>query len=86
MHVAVVKARHDALAGEIEHAGLRPDEQARVLRRADENDTLLQDGERLGFGLLIVDGPDLGVEHDQIGGGKRRGFFLSLKSRRHQDA
>jgi hypothetical protein len=78
--VGIVEAGHDALAGEFDDFGSRADELQNVGGGANSDNSISENGERFGFGLLRIFGPDFAVNEDRIG------EDLGIEGRRKCDA
>jgi hypothetical protein len=66
MQMRIIEARHNGLAGEIEHLGLRAKERLDDLNRADRHELAFGHGERLGARLSRVDRQNIGVTDDEL--------------------
>ena len=58
--------RHHAPTREVDDLGLRPHQPLHLLVAADLEDATVPDGDGLGFGVALVNGPDLAVDEHGI--------------------
>jgi hypothetical protein len=68
MHVAVDQARDHGLAGGVDDTRLRADQGPRLLVRSDENEDAVADGHGFRGVEAGIDGQDLSIEDDEVGG------------------
>ncbi len=71
MYVGVVEAGHHQLAPEVENFSVSAYPFADFVRGSDGDDAAAQTRYGGGARLMLVDGPDVGVQQNQAGGGLR---------------
>ncbi|MOA33041.1 hypothetical protein D3C78_1543000 [compost metagenome] len=85
MHVRIDEARHQHAPGQVDQLCLLADVAVDPGIAADVDDLATRNGDGLLHGILAIDGVDVAIAHDRVGGCRRQRHAGECRGRRNGD-